>query len=410
MKTIYVDITELAIYNIKTGIQRVVRNICGQFDKLDSTPYKIRYVITINGEYFELETDLIAKIIDSKSSIVPSYTGVATTGIAAIGKEFLSYSPFAYRHVQRRYAAHKFSIFLRDQFNGVIKAPLNFDTDCTVLLMDSFWNGSTAVKAIERAKRQGATIVCMIHDVIAISHSRLCTPVLAHSFKWHCDRMVKCSDHILTVSNFSKGEILRTYPYLHPLNVQVIPLGADFSDPTVSHVVSRKSNHFLTVGTVETRKGHEIILEAFELLWRRGIDVHWTIIGKKGWRVEALIGNFEKSPELGERLHWLQNADDEELQLNYLTCNSTIIASEIEGYGLPIIEALKLKSGVIASDIPVFREVGGDHVIYFNRNDPEALAQQIEMLSSDIDIVPRPEIQPPSWQDAAQDVLDAISR
>jgi len=62
LKTIHVDITELAIYGHKTGIQRVVRNICGQLDKLDTAPYKIRYMIAIAGRYFELDADFAAKV------------------------------------------------------------------------------------------------------------------------------------------------------------------------------------------------------------------------------------------------------------------------------------------------------------------------------------------------------------
>jgi len=408
VKTIYVDITELSIFGHKTGIQRVLRNICDQFDKLDNAPYEIRYVIAIKGRYVELAADDMESVSNSESDMDSEINGSSATGIAAIGKKLLSCSPTAFRYAQTRYAAHKLSKYISGRFGEVDKVRVHFDADSTVLMMDSFWCGSTILNAIVRAKKQGATIVSMIYDVIPITHPYVVTPISAESFEVFCDRMVKYSDQILTISNFSKNEILRVYPFLYPQNVQVIRLGADFSDPKISQVVKRKSNHFLTVGTVEIRKRHEFILEAFELLWRKGVDVHWTIIGKKGWRTEALIENIEKSPEFGERLHWLQNADDEELRLNYLACNSTIIASEIEGFGLPVIEALMLKSGVIASDIPVFKEVGGDHVLYFDRSDPEALAKQIEMASSDINIVPRPKIQPSSWRDAAQDVLDAI--
>ncbi|OUS09150.1 hypothetical protein A9Q96_00280 [Rhodobacterales bacterium 52_120_T64] len=408
IKTIYVDITELSIYGQKTGIQRVVRNICRQLDQLGTTSYEIRYVIAIAGKYFELDVAFVAKVIASKSDVTSGSVGANASGIAAIGKKLLSSIPFVYRYAQRRYAAYRLNKFIKDQFGGALKARVSFDKDSTVLLMDSFWNGSSVLEAVRRAKKQGATIVCMIYDIIAITHSRLYIPALSQAFTWHCDRMVIYSDNILTISNFSKSEILQAYPFLLAQNVQVIRLGADFSESTKCQEPSRNSKQFLTVGTVEIRKRHEIILKAFELLWGRGVDVHWTIIGKRGWRTEQLIENIEKSPELGRRLHWLQNADDEELRSNYLTCNSTIIASEVEGYGLPIIEALMLKSGVIASDIPVFREVGGDQAIYFDLNDPEALALKIEMLSKDINTVPRPDIQPSSWREAAQDVLDAL--
>ena len=111
------------------------------------------------------------------------------------------------------------------------------------------------------------------------------------------------------------------------------------------------------VGTVEIRKGHGVALEAFERLWRDGVNVDLVIVGKAGWGVEHLIRRLRAHPETGSRLHWHERANDDELLLHYANANALIAASYTEGFGLPLIEAQHFGVPIIASDIPVFREV-----------------------------------------------------
>ncbi|REM39804.1 glycosyltransferase, partial [Mycobacterium tuberculosis] len=63
---------------------------------------------------------------------------------------------------------------------------------------------------------------------------------------------------------------------------------------------------FLMVGTVEPRKGHAQTLDAFEQLWRNGIDVNLVIAGKKGWMVEEVVERLQQHPQRGRRLFWLE--------------------------------------------------------------------------------------------------------
>lgn len=135
---------------------------------------------------------------------------------------------------------------------------------------------------------------------------------------------------------------------------------------------------FLMVGTLEPRKGHTQVLDAFEQLWDSGADVNLAIVGKEGWMVEDFVKRLHAHPELDRRLFWLGAISDEYLDQIYTASTCLIAASYGEGFGLPLIEAAQHKLPIIARDIPVFREVAGDHAYYFEGADAQGLAVAIK--------------------------------
>jgi glycosyltransferase involved in cell wall biosynthesis len=95
--------------------------------------------------------------------------------------------------------------------------------------------------------------------------------------------------------------------------------------------------------------------------------------------VERLSDQLRAHSELNRRLFWLDGVSDEYLDKVYAASTCLIAASEGEGFGLPLIEAAQREIPIIARDIPVFREVGGDCVFYFsNGKSPKALAEAIK--------------------------------
>ena len=151
-------------------------------------------------------------------------------------------------------------------------------------------------------------------------------------------------------------------------------LGYDERRGAFAALRARRSPTFLMVGTVEPRKGHQQVLEAFEILWRKGIEAKLVIVGKRGWKTEDFVERVKEHPELGNRVFWHKNATDEYLKQIYSVSTSLIAASEGEGFGLPLIEAAQHGLPIIARDLPVFREVAGEHAFYFKGLRPEDLA------------------------------------
>jgi glycosyltransferase involved in cell wall biosynthesis len=134
---------------------------------------------------------------------------------------------------------------------------------------------------------------------------------------------------------------------------------------------------FLMVGTLEPRKGHGQTLAAFELLWAQDVDANLVIVGKQGWLVDALTHNLRHHAELGKHLFWLEGISDEYLEKVYAASTCLLAASEGEGFGLPLIESAQHQRPIIARDLPVFREVAGEHAFYFDGLDPVSLANTL---------------------------------
>jgi len=168
---------------------------------------------------------------------------------------------------------------------------------------------------------------------------------------------------------------------------------------------------FLMVGTVEPRKGHAQALAAFEQLWAQGEDLNLVVVGKEGWMVEQLAQRMRSHPEKDGRLFWLDGISDAMLLELYAGAAALLAASEGEGFGLPLIEAARHGIPIVARDLPVFREVAGDHAHYFAGRDATDLARALggwltmwragkAPVSTGMPWL--------SWEDSARQVLQAI--
>lgn len=171
-------------------------------------------------------------------------------------------------------------------------------------------------------------------------------------------------------------------------DISFFHLGADISKSSPSYglpvgwedIVSqiRCRPCFLMVGTIEPRKGHDITLSAFEVLWAAGFDLNLVIVGREGWMMSNFYKKLNSHPELNKRLFWLKSISDEFLEKIYDASSCLIAASEGEGFGLPLIEAAQHKLPIIARDISVFREVAGEHAYYFQAAKAEELASSLQ--------------------------------
>jgi glycosyltransferase involved in cell wall biosynthesis len=172
------------------------------------------------------------------------------------------------------------------------------------------------------------------------------------------------------------------------LEITSFPLGSDFdadlttvgypSDAGASLAEIARRITFTVVGTLEPRKGHRQVLEAFDRLWGCGTEVNLVVVGRPGWMVDELVQLLERHPERGRRLHWFPAASDQYLDTVYRFSDCLIVASLAEGFGLPIVESARLGLPLIVRDIPVFRELAGTHAQYFSGESAADLQSAIE--------------------------------
>ena len=180
-------------------------------------------------------------------------------------------------------------------------------------------------------------------------------------------------------------------------------LGADFSGGTekpsreVVALCGEGAPLLLSVSTLEPRKGYPIALDAFDKLWREGVDVRYVIVGREGWMVSALKQRIFSHPEYRRRLFWLSNASDADLRHLYGCAHSLVFATIAEGFGLALVEAAYYGLPAIVTDIPVFREIAGDSVALFRSwRQRHAGATDTRLLGG--------------AEDAARDPLDELGR
>jgi glycosyltransferase involved in cell wall biosynthesis len=166
------------------------------------------------------------------------------------------------------------------------------------------------------------------------------------------------------------------------------------------------------VGTIEPRKGHAEVLEAFDQLWAAGHMMKLVVVGRAGWMVDETLARFRSHDRLGEDFFWFDAASDECLEDLYQCATCLIAASEGEGFGLPLIEAARHGVPMMARDIPVFREVAGEAACYFGGPESAALAPSVlEWLTlNEQGRAPLPnEMKWNTWAESAAQLVDSLN-
>ena len=261
------------------------------------------------------------------------------------------------------------------------------------LLLDSSWHLDFYDLA-ERLKARGASIISVVYDLIPLTHPQFCDAGLTKVFERWFDWIARTADGFVCISrtveqdvrqavNTRQGAELadsRLYDHFYLGSELDLATRDTELDPALQEVFSGSMPVYLMVSTIEPRKNHAYLLDAFERLWARGVEARLCIIGKVGWKSEELIGRIQHHPELNRRLFIFNRLNDSGLEYAYAHARALVFPSHAEGFGLPLVEAMQRGVPVMASDIPVFREIGDDYVAYFDLADPEALAGLVEKL------------------------------
>lgn len=138
--------------------------------------------------------------------------------------------------------------------------------------------------------------------------------------------------------------------------------------------------YLLMVATLEPRKNHAVLLDAW-LKLRQTIapDLQLVLVGARGWRTEGILHRLRGDLASGAA-HLLEQVPAEDLRLLYRHAQATVCPSLDEGFGYAGAEALRCGGVVVASDLPVHREVYGDAAAYYSPNIADALAAVLARL------------------------------
>jgi glycosyltransferase involved in cell wall biosynthesis len=137
------------------------------------------------------------------------------------------------------------------------------------------------------------------------------------------------------------------------------------------------------VGTLEPRKDVGVLVDAFaRLVERDDIPHRLVLVGPEGW-LDGAAAAARRGEGLGERVRFAGPVDPDRLRALYRGADVFALPSRHEGFGLPVIEAAAQGTAVLASDLPVLREVAGDAARFAPVGDADAWAEALGALLGD---------------------------
>ncbi|CAI8841858.1 alpha-1, 2-mannosyltransferase/rhamnosyltransferase [Pseudomonas sp. IT-347P] len=387
-----------------SGIQRVVRNVIQQLPAADEALECIP-VVMIDGGLYEVKS--LAPLKSPKLDLI---------GLRVKLEQWANAFWLRHRAVERRWPFNQSHFTRRVLYVGcrltafaclslpmrllerVLKGkhipercvPLAHRAGDQLVLLDSSWHANFFPLA-EQLKREGVGIISVIYDLIPLTHPQFCDAGLVKVFNDWFDWIARTADGYVAISTTIRDQVRqemlrrigtqqvaqRWFDYFHLGSELDLSEADDKVDRGLLAMFQTTDPVFLMVSTIEPRKNHAYLLDAFELAWATGSKARLCIVGKIGWKCDALIERIRQHPELDRRLFMFNALADKSLEHAYSHATALVFPSHVEGFGLPLVEAMQRQLPAMASDIPVFREIGGDYMAYFDLANPQSLTDLV---------------------------------
>lgn len=227
--------------------------------------------------------------------------------------------------------------------------------------------------------------IAMVHDLTPRTHPDRHTLVTRMTFNPFIASSLKRARAVVIGSEATRSEILGQFPWVAD-RLHLIGYGVDqFYSPADDPVEAQETReHFadgrpyiLHLGTLEPRKGLLTLVEAWDRLHELTPDAPSLVLaGGEGWKISPLIERIDRSPNVA-RIHRPGYVNRDQARALMRHTEAFVLASEAEGFGLPLAEAIACGAPCIASDIPSLRESGADAALFTAVGDSEALAHAI---------------------------------
>lgn len=317
--SLYIDLSEFLANPIRTGIQRIAGEMCRHLPPGVAVPVRLS-----SGGYVALPEKLIR----------------------AIGNYFASHGDSG-------------SIEIRQLSKSAGSLPVRLLPEDTVLVPEVFDNPERLAYFSRLSDEEIKIYRFIVFDLLPITHPEYFLPqaiVPVYGYFKLIRRARRCG----FISEFTRAAYYDRLRRTGDRGGVVLPLGCDSLGRRADARASERSLTFSVVGTVEPRKNHRLILEAFLPLLKQIDGLHLSFLGRMGWvdqhfadQVCALDGN----PRSGFRFH--PSLNDIEIRNFIKRSKATIYISSTEGYGLPPVESLWAGTPVIASrGIPSLERLG----------------------------------------------------
>lgn len=220
--------------------------------------------------------------------------------------------------------------------------------------------------------------VVTIHDLYYLRFPQFVRPWQRRYWQAFIPPSLRAVDAAITVSDSTRADLVAAFPWCSEKTDRIL-LGGD-ALPLATPPDPRPAPYALVVGNVTPNKNIETVVAAFARLAASGTACRLVVAGSdpSGALARALDA-AQPRPDVTMLTH----IDDASLARLYAGATCLIQASHYEGFGLPVAEAMTAGCAVVASDIGVLREIGGDAALYFPTTDADALAHAVRALATD---------------------------
>jgi glycosyltransferase involved in cell wall biosynthesis len=251
----------------------------------------------------------------------------------------------------------------------------------------------------------------LVYDLLPISNPEYFPQASIQGFPIYL-KLLSFAKKIITISEFTKQQVSK-YCELNQnvfLKSQLLP-GQEISFENI-HAQEMANKLVLSIGSIEPRKNQLSLLHASELLWSKGMDFKLVVVGGQGWKNREVL-NLKNVLQLrGRDLEFKNDLSDEKLSGLFETCNLVVTIPWIEGFGLPLAEAMSYKKQVVASDISSHREISHDSNIFWV--DPGNIYEIANAIESAL--LQNPHLNhtyrtnlPESWQEYSEYVMEFLT-
>ncbi|MFH0738732.1 MAG: glycosyltransferase family 1 protein [Candidatus Omnitrophota bacterium] len=234
------------------------------------------------------------------------------------------------------------------------------------------------------------------------------------------------AERIVAISESSRADLKKFFPTLDEKRISTVYYGGP--DPRFNPCPKKEAQDYilerfgvsdrfiLSVTSLEWRKNVTGLLRAFDLFRKKFGLPHKLLIAGAERRAKAReIERLYKKLGLGDCVYFLGHLDTKELNYLYNASEALVFPSFYEGFGLPPLEAMACATPVLASDIPVFKELFLDAVLFSDPYEPIDIAKNIYRLLTEenlrIELIQKgtERIKAFSWKNTARQMLDIFN-
>lgn len=254
-------------------------------------------------------------------------------------------------------------------------------------VLGAFWYFAGATAFLDRLRDAGLRLGVLAYDTIPLTHPEHTDAATVGAFRQALAEGAQRWDLCLAISEHTARGMRDALGSAIP--VAAMPLAHRFGAGDEARWPAALADlegrdYVLSVGTIESRKNHLALFQAWKLLLAEGAEPPpLVLVGRPGWRVDDLLAQLEATGFLGGRIRLVHGISDPELLALYRGCLFSIFPSFTEGWGLPVGESLALGKPCLASTEGATPEAGEGFLDPIDPFNPRGIAARVRQVLDD---------------------------